>query len=76
MRSTLLIFCSNRISSDGIIKVGDFGLAEDMYCNNYYRQTKNEDSNEPVKLPIKWMSLESIRDGYFNEKTDVVSESL
>ena len=70
--STNLI-CSNRISSDGIIKVADFGLAEDIYCKNYFRLIKDEDSNAPVKLPMKWMALESIRDGYLNEKTDVVS---
>ena len=70
--STNLI-CSNRISSYGIIKVADFGLAEDIYRKNYFRLIKDEDSNAPVKLPMKWMALESIRDGYFNEKTDVVS---
>ena len=25
-------------------------------------------------LPVKWMPLESLMDGYFDEKTDVVSE--
>ena len=53
--------------------MADFGLAEDIYCKNYFRLIKDEDSNAPVKLAIKWMALESIRDGYFNEKTDVVS---
>ena len=62
----------NRISSNGIIKVADFGLAEDIYSTDYYRQTK--DANAPVKLPVKWMALESLHDGLFNEKTDVVSE--
>ena len=70
--STNLI-CSNRISSDGIIKVADFGLDEDIYCKNYFRLIKDEDSDAPVKPPIQWMALESIRNGYFNEKTDVVS---
>ena len=59
-----------RVSSDGIIKVADFGLAEDIYTSEYFKQTR--DSDEPVKLPIKWMALESIHFGRFNEKTDVV----
>ena len=48
--------------------MADFGLSEDIYCTHYYRETSS------VKLPIKWMSLESINDGFFNEKTDVVGE--
>ena len=53
-----------------MIKVGDFGLAEDIYTTNYFRQVKEGGS---VKLPIKWMALESLLDGIFTEKTDVVS---
>ena len=49
-----------------------FGLAEDINSTDYYRQTK--DGNTPVKLPVKWMALESLHEGLFNEKTDVVSE--
>ena len=26
-----------------------------------------------MKLPVKWMALESLHDGVFSEKTDVVS---
>lgn len=37
---------------------------------NYFKQ-----SNTNVKLPIKWLALESIHDGKFSEKTDVVSSS-
>ena len=55
-----------------MIKVGDFGLAEDMYTTNYFRQVK-EGEEPSVKLPIKWMALESLLDGIFTEKTDVVS---
>ena len=63
-----------RISSDGVIKVADFGLAEDIYTAEYFKQS--HDSNEPVKLPIKWMALESIHYGKFNEKTDVVCRMM
>ena len=48
------------------IKIADFGLAKDVYCTEYYRVDKH------TTLPVKWMSLESLLDGYFDEKTDVV----
>ena len=60
-----------RISSNGVTKVSDFGLAEDIYTEEYFRQT--QDPNHPVKLPLKWMALESIHYRKFDEKTDIVS---
>ena len=62
-----------RIDANGVIKVADFGLAEDVYSANYYRWKKG-DTN--VKLPIRWMSPESTRDGLFTEKSDVVSTGI
>ena len=56
-----------RIDINDVIKVSDFGLTEDIYAKNYYRQ--EEDGETPVKL---WMALESLNDGIFSEKTDVV----
>ena len=57
-----------------MIKVGDFGLSEDVYTRNYFRQEgEGKDGEAPVKLPVKWMALESLNDGVFSEKTDVVS---
>ena len=53
--------------------MADFGLSEDIYCKNYFRQGK-EDAE--VRLPIKWMALESLQDGVFSEKTDVVGSCL
>ena len=50
------------------IKVGDFGLARDVYTKDYYRV-----SNVEAKIPIKWMAPEALYDGISNEKTDVVS---
>ena len=61
-----------RMSADGVIKVADFGLSEDVYTKNYFRMTEDSSSGKEVKLPIKWMALESIHDGLFSEKTDVV----
>ena len=51
------------------IKVSDFGLSLDIYEKNYFRQEKSDG----IKLPIKWMAIESMTDGVFSEKTDVVS---
>ena len=58
-----------RIDSNFVIKVADFGLSESMdTTKEYFRQ--NQDNT--IKLPIKWLALESINDGIFSEKTDVV----
>ena len=65
-----------RIDDNGIIKVADFGLSEDIYACNYFRQLKGSDNisgSSTVKLPVKWMALESLHDGLFSEKSDVVS---
>ena len=52
-----------------VIKIADFGLAQSLDSSkNYFRQ----DKDNPVKLPLKWMALESIHDGVFSEKSDVV----
>ena len=58
-----------RIDGDGVIKVGDFGLSEDVYVSGYFRIDK---SSPGVKLPFKWLAPESIQDLVFSEKTDVV----
>ena len=49
------------------IKVADFGLARDVYMNDYYRQQST------CKIPVKWMAPEALNDKISNEKTDVVS---
>ena len=36
------------------IKVGDFGLAHQLYSKDYYKLEHR------AKVPIKWMALESI----------------
>ena len=61
--------CNNyiyRVDEKLNIKVADFGLTRDIYSSEYYRADKH------ATLPVKWMSLESLLDGYFDEKTDVV----
>ena len=56
-----------------MIKVADFGLTEDMYGTNYFRQERGEGGSEE-KVPIRWMAPESIENNIYNEATDVVSE--
>lgn len=61
-----------RIDTHFVIKITDFGLSEDVYARNYFRQGQGP----TVKLPVKWMAPESLQDGVFSNKTDVVSLSL
>ena len=58
----------HRLDSEGNIKVSDFGLSEDIYVTGYFRQKKDD----AVRLPFKWMAPESLRDGLFTHKSDVV----
>ena len=55
-----------RVDDNLRIKVGDFGLARDVYSSDYYRANRN------AKLPVKWMPPETLHDSISNEKTDVV----
>ena len=55
-----------RVDEKFLIKVADFGFARDIYTSEYYRMDTH------TTLPVKWMPLESLLDGYFDEKTDVV----
>ena len=49
--------------------MGDFGLARDIYTEDYYV------SSREARVPVKWMSPEALLDGINNEKTDVVSKT-
>lgn len=48
------------------VKVADFGLTRDIYQQEYYRQSSTG------RIPVKWMSPESLSDRISDEKTDVV----
>ena len=50
-----------------MVKVADFGLSRDIFCDDYYVM---EEANTP--LPVKWMALESIKNARFSIKSDVV----
>ena len=60
-----------RIDSEGVIKVADFGLTEDVYTTSYYRQEMSKEGAEE-RVPIRWMAPESIENNIYDEKTDVV----
>ena len=62
-----------RIDENNVIKVGDFGLSEDVYGSGYFCQSKEEATAREEKMPIRWMAPESIETGRYSEKTDVVS---
>ena len=58
----------SRLDIHFVVKVPDFGLSESINpSKDYFRQQE-----DGVKLPFKWMSPESLGDGVFSEKTDVV----
>ena len=69
MSKILSMVHSYRLDQNYVIKVADFGLSENTYTKDYIRQKQTTG----IKLPIKWMAYESLIDGIFSEKTDVVS---
>lgn len=54
------------------MKVADFGLTRDVYDKEYY----SVHNKSGVKLPVKWMALESLQTHKFTPKSDVVSKIL
>ena len=64
-------FSAHRLDHRGCVRVGDFGLAEDMYCTGYVRE-----ESKTLKIPYKWMPPESLEDGLFSEMSDVVTLCL
>ncbi|XP_017769031.1 PREDICTED: proto-oncogene tyrosine-protein kinase ROS isoform X2 [Nicrophorus vespilloides] len=56
---------SSNDPAERIVKVGDFGLARDIYKNDYYRK-----EGEGL-MPVRWMAPESLVDGVFTCQSDV-----
>ena len=52
--------------------MSDFGLSESIYTKTYLRLENHKD----LKFPVKWSAPESISDGIFSEKTDIVNTQL
>ena len=48
-------------------KIGDFGMARQLYASEYYRQTEQSTN---WALPLRWMAPESYTDGTWDLKTD------
>ncbi|XP_050428827.1 proto-oncogene tyrosine-protein kinase ROS isoform X2 [Adelges cooleyi] len=48
-----------------VVKIGDFGLARNIYTHDYYRR-----AGESL-LPVKWMSPEAVMDCVFTSQSDV-----
>ncbi|KAJ0183261.1 hypothetical protein K1T71_001237 [Dendrolimus kikuchii] len=48
-----------------VVKIADFGLARDIYKNDYYRK-----EGEGL-LPVRWMAVECLVDGVFTCHSDV-----
>lgn len=56
-----------RIDKQRTLKIADFGLARDLYHEDYYRP------NDSRKLlPVRWMAPEALVNNICDSKTDVV----
>ena len=55
------------VDSSMSIKIGDFGMAKNLYSKDYYR------INGHVVLPVRWMSPEALIYGKFSVEGDVWS---
>ena len=63
-----------RIDAHFLIKITDFGLSEDVFeKTGYLRQGSSY--RAAMKFLVKWMAPESLSDGQFSEKSDVVCMS-
>ena len=55
------------LTEDLTVKIGDFGMARDIYETDYYRK------GGKGMLPVRWMAPEALRDGTFTTASDVWS---
>ncbi|XP_044041108.1 tyrosine-protein kinase receptor TYRO3 [Siniperca chuatsi] len=55
------------LGNDLRVCVADFGLSKKIYSSNYYRQ------KVAIRVPIKWMAMESLSESVYTTKSDVWS---
>ncbi|XP_034951870.1 insulin-like receptor [Chelonus insularis] len=55
------------VSKNLVCKIGDFGMARDIYETDYYK------IGQKGLLPIRWMAPENLSDGVFTSDSDVWS---
>ncbi|KAK2852085.1 hypothetical protein Q5P01_008361 [Channa striata] len=55
------------LGDDLRVAVADFGLSKKIYSSNYYRQ------KVVIRVPIKWMAIESLSESVYTTKSDVWS---
>ncbi|ESO88374.1 hypothetical protein LOTGIDRAFT_126442, partial [Lottia gigantea] len=55
------------VSENNVVKIGDFGMARDIYETEYYKKAGKG------LLPVRWMAPESLKDGVFSTMSDVWS---
>uniref|UniRef100_A0A0N4Z133 receptor protein-tyrosine kinase n=1 Tax=Parastrongyloides trichosuri TaxID=131310 RepID=A0A0N4Z133_PARTI len=53
------------VDEDGIVKIGNFGMARSLYSSDYYTVQGK------MNAPIRWMAWESLLLGRFTTKSDV-----
>ncbi|KAK4303678.1 hypothetical protein Pmani_024323 [Petrolisthes manimaculis] len=53
------------LADSNVVKISDFGLSRDMYKKDIYMKKADD------LMPIKWMSVEAIRDRIFSVQSDV-----
>ena len=53
------------LGEDMVVKIGDFGMARDIYVSTYYRPIGKRMS------PVRWMPPEALIDAKFSTKSDV-----
>lgn len=58
------------VAADRTVKIGDFGMARDIYETDYYRKESKG------LLPVRWMAPESLADGVFTSDSDVWSYGI
>ena len=63
-RLNLIVY---RVDDNYIVKIADFGMSRDVYEKDYYTTS---DVNKP--MPIRWMAVESMKEGMYSTKSDVV----